>query len=102
MVIVAAGAPAGVSPSWPGSSAVCAQRRLGGTTLRRGARLPAARTDRSVSLSLGSRSSVSVCPSRGLVDALLARMSMETRQAAQLKANKRKYLQEAAERALDK
>jgi len=34
MVTVAAGAPAGASPSWPGSSAVCAQRRLGGTTLR--------------------------------------------------------------------
>ena len=30
MVVVAAGA----SPSWPGSSAVCAQRQLGGTALR--------------------------------------------------------------------
>ena len=30
--------------------------------------MPAARTDRSVSLSLGSRSSVNVCPSRGFVD----------------------------------
>ncbi|WP_250009989.1 hypothetical protein [Actinoplanes sp. M2I2] len=54
-----------------------------------------------MSLSLGSRSSVNVCSSRGLADALLARMGMETRQAAQLKANQRKYLQEAAERALD-
>jgi peptidoglycan hydrolase-like protein with peptidoglycan-binding domain len=39
---------------------------------------------------------------QGFVDALLARMGMETRQAAQLKANQRRYLQEAAERALDK
>jgi hypothetical protein len=31
-----------------------------------------------------------------------ARMGMETRQAAQLQANQRKYLQEAAGRALDK
>ncbi|GAA3338471.1 hypothetical protein GCM10020358_18680 [Amorphoplanes nipponensis] len=46
---------------------------------RRWARLLAARTDRSVSLSLGSRSSVNVCPSRGFLDALLARMGMETR-----------------------
>ena len=33
--------------------------------------LAPARTDRSVSLSLGSRSSVNVCPSRGFADALL-------------------------------
>ena len=45
--------------------------------------MPTARTDRSVSLSLGSKSSVNVCPSRGFLDALLARMGMETRQAAQ-------------------
>ena len=45
--------------------------------------MPAARTDRSVSLSLGRRSSVNVCPSRGFLDALLARMGMETRQADQ-------------------
>ncbi|WP_067510608.1 hypothetical protein [Actinoplanes sp. TFC3] len=39
---------------------------------------------------------------QGFVDALLARMGMEARQDAQLKANQRRYLQEAAERALDK
>nr|WP_221380770.1 hypothetical protein [Actinoplanes polyasparticus] len=36
---------------------------------------------------------MNVCPSRGFVDALLARMGMEARQAAQPKANQRKYLQ---------
>ncbi|MCM4083144.1 hypothetical protein [Paractinoplanes hotanensis] len=55
-----------------------------------------------MSLSLGSRSSVNVCPSRGFLDALLPRMGMETRQATQLRANQRKFLQEATERALDK
>jgi hypothetical protein len=45
---------------------------------------------------------MNVCPSRGFLDALLARIGTETRQAAQLKANQRNYLQEAAERALDK
>ena len=34
-------------------------------------------------IALSSRSSVNVCPSQGFLDALLARMGMETRQAAQ-------------------